>query len=159
MIDFIIKQAETGDEVVILDFIRKLADYEELPGEVVASEENLRESLFSNTPSAGAIIGYFEGKPIGVAVYFFNFSTFKGKQGLYLEDIIILPEYRGHGFGKEMMKHLARLAVESGCSRFEWAVLDWNIYAIDFYKSLGAEPMDGWTVFRLYGDKLKELAD
>jgi GNAT superfamily N-acetyltransferase len=152
-------RATTIDDVpLILQFIRELADYEKLLHEVVATEEILRESLFGNRPAAEAVIGYANGEPAGFALFFHNFSTFLGQAGIYLEDLFVKPEFRGQGFGKELLAYLARLAKERNCGRLEWWVLDWNESAIKFYQSLGAAAMDEWTVFRVTGNALNELA-
>ncbi len=156
--DFEIRTAEEKDIPLLIDFVKKLADYEKMSDEVIADEEIYRKSFFGNVRFANAVIGYFDNKPVGIAIYFFNFSTFIGKPGLYLEDLFILPEMRGKGFGKKLLKHLAKIAVDNDCGRFEWSVLDWNESAINFYKSLGAIPMDEWTVFRLTDEKLNNLA-
>lgn len=156
--DFIIKKAEAGDVSQILSFIRELAEYEKLLNEVVATEESLRNTLFGETRYAEAIIGTFNGNPVGFALFFHNYSTFLGKPGIYLEDLYVRPEMRGRGFGKALLSFIARLAVDRNCGRLEWSVLDWNKPAIDFYKSLGAIPLAEWTVHRLVGEALKKLA-
>ena len=153
-----IKAATVEDVPLILRFIRGLAEYEKLLDEVVATEEGLRETLFGAEAAAEVVIAYADGEPAGFALFFHNYSTFLGKRGLYLEDLFVLPEFRGEGIGKALLVYLARLAKERNCGRFEWAVLDWNEPAIEFYKSLGAVPMDEWTVFRVAGDALDELA-
>jgi GNAT superfamily N-acetyltransferase len=135
-----------------------LAEYERLSQEAVMTEETLRESLFDERPHAEVLIGYAEDKPAAFAVFFHNFSTFLGRPGLYLEDLFVIPEMRGRGFGRAMLVELARIAVERKCGRFEWAVLDWNEPAIGFYKKLGAVPMNDWTIFRLTGEALERLA-
>ncbi len=149
--------ATEGDVAKILYFIRKLADYENLLDEVVATEDILREWIFEKQ-KAEVIFAIVENKEIGFALFFHNFSTFLGRAGLYLEDLFVLPEHRGRGFGKALFKKLASIAVERGCGRLEWWCLDWNQPSIAFYRSLGAEAMDEWTVYRLSGDTLKELA-
>jgi len=156
---FKIKKATTEDTEIIYNFIYKLAEYEKLTDEVTTSLEMLKKSLFGPDANAETIIGYFNEKPVAFALYFFNFSTFKGKRGLYLEDVFVLPEMRGKGFGKEMLKKLAQIAKENDCARFEWSVLDWNKPAINFYKSIGAVPMDEWTVFRLDEKGIENLAN
>lgn len=153
-----IKPATVADVPLILTFIKKLADYERLSHEVTATEDGLRENLFGPRPFAEVVIAYDESRPVGFALFFHNFSTFVGKPGIYLEDLFVEPEYRGQGFGKALLRHLARLAVERGCGRLEWAVLDWNEPSIAFYKSLGARAMDEWTVFRVTGNELAKLA-
>ncbi|MGE5352072.1 MAG: N-acetyltransferase family protein [Acidobacteriota bacterium] len=155
----VIKKACKNDTPLILSFIRQLAEYERMSDEVVATEELLEEVLFCNSPSAEVVLAYYNNEPAGFALYFFNFSTFVGRPGLYLEDLFVKPELRGKGIGKALLIHLAKIAVEKKCGRFEWSVLDWNEPAINFYKSLGARPMDEWTVFRVDGEKLKSLAE
>jgi GNAT superfamily N-acetyltransferase len=154
---FVIREANSSDINLIFDFICDLADYEKLRHDVTATPEILHESIFVKK-QAEVLIAELDGLPVGFALYFHNFSTFKGKACLYLEDIFIKPQYRGKGFGKAIFNRLAQIAVERGCDRFDWAVLDWNEPSINFYKSLGAFPMDEWTVFRLTGDALKSVA-
>ncbi|MDO9679745.1 MAG: GNAT family N-acetyltransferase [Bacteroidales bacterium] len=154
---FVIREANSSDINLIFDFICDLADYEKLRHDVTATPEILHESIFVKK-QAEVLIAELDGVPVGFALYFHNFSTFKGKACLYLEDIFIKPQYRGKGFGKAIFNRLAQIAVERGCDRFDWAVLDWNEPSINFYKSLGAFPMDDWTVFRLTGDALKNVA-
>ena len=156
--EFSIREAVEQDVPLLLSFIRELAVYEKMLDDVVATEESLRESLFSGRRVAEALIGEWEGRPVAFAVYFHNFSTFLGRPGLYLEDLYVKPEMRGKGIGKAMLAYLANLAKERRCGRFEWAVLDWNEPAIGFYRSLGAVPMDEWTVFRITGEALDKLA-
>jgi GNAT superfamily N-acetyltransferase len=144
-----IASATERDVPHILSFIKKLAAYEKLSHQVVATEEVLREALFGNRPAAEVIIGYWNDEPAGFALFFHNFSTFLGRRGIYLEDLFVDPSYRGKGIGKALLLHLAKLVKERNCGRLEWAVLDWNKPAIDFYKSLGAVPLDAWTLFRL----------
>ena len=153
-----IERATERDVPLIFRLIQGLADYEKLAHEVSATEAGLRETLFGARPAADVIIAYAGETPAGFALFFPNYSTFLGKPGLYLEDLFVLPEWRGHGFGLALMKRLARIAVERGCGRFEWSVLDWNEPAIGFYKKLGAVPMEDWTVFRLTGSALTRLA-
>jgi GNAT superfamily N-acetyltransferase len=155
---FVIREANSSDINLIFDFICDLADYEKLRHDVTATPEILHESIFVKK-QAEVLIAELDGLPVGFALYFHNFSTFKGKACLYLEDIFIKPQYRGKGFGKAIFNRLAQIAVERGCDRFDWAVLDWNEPSINFYKSLGAFPMDEWTVFRLTGDALKSVAN
>lgn len=155
--DFVIRPAGQEDAGLLLEFIRGLADYEKLSHEVVATPELLRKNLFEKK-CGEAVIGFYRNEPVSFALFFTSFSTFLGKPGLYLEDLFVKPEFRGKGFGKAMLIYLAKLAVERDYGRFEWSVLDWNTPAIDFYKSLGAVPMDEWTTFRLTGDALKGLA-
>ncbi len=154
---FVIREANSSDINLIFDFICDLADYEKLRHDVTATPEILHESIFVKK-QAEVLIAELDVVPVGFALYFHNFSTFKGKACLYLEDIFIKPQYRGKGFGKAIFNRLAKIAVERGCDRFDWAVLDWNEPSINFYKSLGAFPMDEWTVFRLTGDALKRVA-
>ena len=147
------------DEVsVVLEFIRDLARYERLEHEVSASEAELREALFGERRYAEVVFACSGDTPVGFALFFHNFSTFKGRPGIYLEDLFVRPEARGRGIGKQLLAYLARTAVERRCARLEWAVLDWNEPSIGFYRSLGAVPMDEWTVFRLTGDALALLA-
>ena len=154
-----IRKAQIADVSMILQFIRELAEYEKLLHEVVATEEILRETLFGEKPSAEVVIGYVDDEPAGFALFFHNFSTFLGRPGIYLEDLYVKPKFRGKGFGQKLLSYLAKLAKERNCGRLEWWVLDWNESAIKFYKSLGAVPMDEWTVFRLTSDALDKLAD
>jgi len=154
-----IRKATETDVPVIAWFIRQLAEYERLLQETVMTEEILRESLFGSRSSAEVLLGYHEDKPVAFAVFFHNFSTFLGRRGLYLEDLFVIPEMRGKGFGRALLVHLARIARERNCGRFEWAVLNWNQPAIDFYKKLGAVPMNEWTTFRVTGEALERLAD
>jgi GNAT superfamily N-acetyltransferase len=142
----------------ILRFVRELAEYEREPEAVVATEVSIHESLFGQDAVAHGVIAEENGESVGFAVYFFNFSTWLGRRGLYLEDLYVRPEKRGSGVGRQLLMHLARIAVERGCGRMEWAVLDWNEPAIGFYKSLGAVPLEEWTVFRLTGEALRNLA-
>lgn len=155
---FILRQATSADVPLILSFVRELAEFEKLAHEVVATEEQLAESFFGEGKVAEAILGYYEGRAVGIAIFFHNFSTFVGRRGLYLEDLYIRPEMRGKGLGKILLSYLARLAAERGCGRFEWWVLDWNERALKFYRALGAEPMDEFTVQRVSGDALEKLA-
>lgn len=153
-----LKFAEEKDVPVILGFIKELASYENLTHEVVATEELLKQSLFERR-MAEVIIGEYEGKPVGFALFFHNFSTFLGRPGIYLEDLYIMPEMRGKGFGKALLSFLARLAVERDCGRLEWACLDWNQPSINFYRQLGAVPKDEWTVYRVSGGTMTRLAE
>lgn len=148
--------AERDDVPLILKFIKELADYEKLLHEVVATEEILDEWLFERQ-KAEVIFALENGKEVGFALFFHNFSTFLGRAGVYLEDLFVLPEFRGKGYGKALLEKLAEIAVERGCGRLEWWVLDWNKPSIDFYKSMGAVPMDEWTVFRIAGDTLEKM--
>ena len=149
--------AKREDTALILQFIKYLAEYEKMLNEVVADENLLEEWIFDKQ-KAEVIFTVVDGKEIGFALFFHNFSTFLGRAGIYLEDLFILPEYRNHGYGKATLKKLASIAVERGCGRLEWLCLDWNKPSIDFYLSLGATPMDEWTTFRITGDTLKNLA-
>src|SRR5581483_3790129 len=151
-----IARATASDVPLILQMIRDLADYERMSDLVVATEADIRDSLFGSHPAAGVLIAYDGETPAGFAVFFHNFSTFVGKRGLYLEDLFVKPEFRRRGIGRRLLAELARMAVERYCGRFEWSVLDWNQPAIDFYKSLGAVPLSDWTVFRVTGDALTQ---
>lgn len=155
--DFIIRFAEEEDLALILAFIKELADYEKLLHEVVATEDILRNSLFKRKV-AEVVIAEYKDEPIGFALFFHNFSTFLGKPGLYLEDLYITPDMRGRGYGKTLLSFLAKLAKDRDCGRFEWWCIDWNEPSIEFYKSIGAQAMDEWTVFRVDGDRLDKLA-
>ncbi|MDE0854533.1 MAG: GNAT family N-acetyltransferase [Nevskia sp.] len=152
-----IRAADIADVPEILRLIRGLAEYEKLEHEVVASEERLRHTLFGERPAAEAVLGWLEGRAVGFAVFFHNYSTFRACPGLYLEDLFVEPAHRGRGFGKALLLHVARLAVQRGCERMEWSVLDWNTPSIEFYKSLGARPLDDWTIFRVTGEALRQL--
>lgn len=149
--------AERKDVSLILKFIKDLAEYEKMLDEVIADEPTLEEWIFDKK-KAEVIFAVVGGEEVGFALFFHNFSTFLGRAGLYLEDLFVLPEYRGKGYGKAILKRLAEIAVERKCGRLEWWCLDWNKPSIDFYRSLGAEPMSDWTVYRLSGDTLKKLA-
>lgn len=152
------RPAVPGDEELILTFIRALADYEKMSDQVVATRSILREWLFEKK-TAEVIFAEAEGKAVGYALFFHNFSTFLGRAGVYLEDLFVLPEERGKGYGKALLKELARITVERGCGRLEWSCLDWNQPSIDFYtKKMRAVPMDEWTVYRLTGETLEEAA-
>ena len=155
---FRIDPAVEADVPVILALIRDLAEYEKLSDQVTATEADIARALFADPPRAEAVVARLDGEPIGFALFFHNFSTFLGRSGLYLEDLYVRPPFRGHGFGRRLLAHLARLAVERGCGRFEWSVLDWNEPAIAAYRKAGAEPMDEWTVYRLTGAALRRLA-
>ena len=158
MINFEIRPATERDVPVILNLIRELAEYEREPDAVVATEEGLREVLFGAKPSAEVLLALEEGAPVGFAVYFYNFSTWLGRPGLYLEDLFVRPAARGKGYGRALLVELAKIAQERGCGRMEWAVLDWNDPAIQFYRKLGARAMDEWTVFRLTEEGIAALA-
>ena len=153
-----IRFATENDCAMILHFIRDLAEYEKMADQVVASEELLREWIFEKQ-KAEVLFVCEEGKELGFALFFHNFSTFLGRAGIYLEDLFVLPEYRGNGYGKALLKKLAQIAVERGCGRLEWSCLDWNSPSIDFYRALGAIPMDDWTTYRLTGETLKKLSE
>ena len=150
------RYATEQDVPLILSFIRSLAEYEHMADEVVATEALLQEWIFEKK-KAEVIFALEDGKEVGFALFFHNFSTFLGRAGIYLEDLFVLPEYRGKGYGKGLIQTLARIAVERGCGRLEWWCLDWNTPSIEFYRSLGAEPMDDWTVYRITGDTLQAL--
>ena len=150
------RYAEEKDAALILKFIRELAEYEKMLDEVVATEELLKEWIFEKKKAE--VIFAMEGtEEVGFALFFHNFSTFLGRAGIYLEDLFVKPAHRGKGYGKGLLKKLARIAVERGCGRLEWACLDWNQPSIDFYRSCGAVPMDDWTVYRLTGDTLENM--
>lgn len=153
-----IRRATIDDSSLILEFVRELAIYEKAEHEVIATEEHIRKSLFGDQSSTHGLICEKNRQPVGYAVYFFNYSTWLGKHGLYLEDLYVTPAERGSGVGKALLKHLAQIAVEKGCGRFEWSVLDWNEPAINFYESFGAKPQSEWIVYRLAGEDLKRFA-
>ena len=155
--EFRLVEATERDVALILSLIRQLAEYEKLSHAVVATEDTIRESLFGKR-AAETIIGYCGDEPAGFAMYFQTFSTFKGVPGMYLEDLYVLPKFRRHGLATKLLARLAQVAVERGYGRLEWSVLDWNESAINFYKSLGAAPLDEWTVFRINGEPLRALA-
>jgi GNAT superfamily N-acetyltransferase len=157
MSDTRVREASEGDVPLILTFIRELADYEKLSHEVVATEEGLRESLFAGRRYAEVLIAEHDGAPAGFALFFHNFSTFLGKPGIYLEDLYVRPELRGSGIGRQLLVKLAHLALQRGCGRLEWSVLDWNEPSIGFYRQLGAVAMDDWTVYRVSDDALRKL--
>lgn len=150
--------AREEDVPQILFFIKQLAIYEDMLEEVVATEELLREWIFEKK-RAEVIFAVEDDAPVGFALFFHNFSTFLGRSGVYLEDLFVLPEHRGKGYGKGLLRRLAQIALERGCGRLEWVCLDWNKPSIDFYLSLGAKPMDEWTIYRLAGDTLQRMAD
>jgi GNAT superfamily N-acetyltransferase len=153
-----ITAATPGDVPLIVQLIRELADYERLLHEVRIGPADLQRDLFGPRPYAEAVIARVDGEPVGFALWFHNYSTFAGRPGLYLEDLFVRPAHRGRGYGEALLRHLARIAVERGCARFEWAVLDWNESAIGFYRKLGAVAMDDWTVQRVTGGALRALA-
>lgn len=159
MNDITIRDAREADVPTILELIRDLATYERAPNDVIATEEGLRGVLFGQEPAAKVVLAFENRVPVGFAVYFFNFSTWLGRPGLYLEDLFVKPVCRGRGYGRALLVHLAKIARDRGCGRMEWAVLDWNEPAIAFYKKLGAVPLNEWTVFRLTRDGIEKLAD
>jgi GNAT superfamily N-acetyltransferase len=152
-----IREAAEEDVPLILSLIRELAEYERLSDEVVATEDGLRESLFGERRYAEVLIAEHDGAPAGFALFFHNFSTFLGKPGIYLEDLYVRPQFRGSGIGRQLLVKLAHLALERGCGRLEWSVLDWNEPSIGFYMQLGAVAMDGWTIYRVSGHALRKL--
>jgi GNAT superfamily N-acetyltransferase len=156
--DLLIRPATVADVPVILELIRELATYERAPNEVTATEEQLVDVLFGPRPAAEVLLAFEKETPVGFAVFFHNFSTWLGRPGLYLEDLFVRPEQRGKGYGRVLLVHLAKIAHERGCGRMEWAVLDWNEPAIQFYKKIGAAPLDEWTVFRLTRNGIAKLA-
>jgi len=156
--DIRLRFATPADAGLILTFVRALAAYEKLSHEVTADEETLRASLFGRRRVAEVVIAEHRRQPAGFALFFHNFSTFLGRPGIFIEDLFITPAFRGKGVGRRLLCFIARLARERGCGRLEWSVLDWNEPAIGFYKTLGAQPMDDWTVFRITGDTLSALA-
>jgi GNAT superfamily N-acetyltransferase len=158
MDDIRVTRATRGDTPLILQLIRDLAEYERMSELVVATEADIGEALFGSHRAAEVLIAYADDQPAGFALFFHTFSTFVGKRGLYLEDVFVKPAFRRRGVGRRLLAELARIAVERNCGRFEWSVLDWNQPAIDFYKSLGAVPLDDWTVFRVTGAALTRLA-
>lgn len=159
MLDIQIRIATIDDAALVLRFVKELAIYEKAESDVVATVNDIQNSLFSDNSGTHALICSINGEPVGFAVYFFNYSTWLGKKGLYLEDLYISPEYRKKGIGNLFFKYIARIAVANGCGRFEWSVLDWNEPAINFYNSFGAEPQSEWVTYRLSGDALNTLAD
>jgi len=154
-----IRPAVKADADIILRFVNELAEYEKAAHEVVANVTAIEQSIFGAESTTHALICEHNGEAIGFAVYFFNYSTWLGKNGLYLEDLYITPHQRGNGAGKQLLKHLARIAVDKGCGRFEWSCLDWNQPAIEFYQSVGAKPQEEWVTFRLAGSALADFAD
>jgi GNAT superfamily N-acetyltransferase len=156
--EFSIRPAREADVPVVLQLIKALAEYERDPDAAVATPELIREALFGERPAAEAVIGWEGDQPVGFALWFHNFSTWLGRKGLYLEDLFVLPEKRGKGYGKALLLHLAGIARERGCGRMEWAVLDWNTPAIEFYKALGAKPMEEWTTFRVTREALEKMS-
>src|SRR6266699_1923702 len=156
--NFLIRPATSGDVPVILELIRALATYERAPNDVTATENGLVEVLFDEKPSAEVLLAFENETAVGFAVFFHNFSTWLGRPGLYLEDLFVRPEHRGKGYGRALLVYLAGIARDRGCGRMEWAVLDWNAPAIDFYKKLGAAPLEEWKIFRLTRDGIAKLA-
>jgi GNAT superfamily N-acetyltransferase len=156
--NFQIRPAHLNDVPIILELIRDLATYERAPDEVVATEEQLMDVLFGERRVAEVLLAFEAESPVGFAVYFYNFSTWLGRHGLYLEDLFVRPEKRGKGYGRALLVELAKIARDRGCGRMEWAVLDWNEPAIKFYRALGATPMNEWTVFRLTRQEIANLA-
>jgi GNAT superfamily N-acetyltransferase len=154
-----IEPAHESHASLILYFVRQLAEYERLLDKVEADEERIRTSLFGPKPCAEALLAYFDDQPVGFAIFFQTYSTFLAKPGIYLEDVFVEQKYRGHGVGKALLVYLAKLALERGGARFEWSVLNWNEPSIQFYKALGAEPLDEWTQYRVSGDNLRKLAE
>jgi len=157
--NFAIRPATAADVPIILELIRALATYERAPNEVTATEDGLNKVLFGEKPAAEVLLAFEDETAVGFAVFFHNFSTWLGRPGLYLEDLFVRPEDRGKGYGRALLIHLAKIARDRGCGRMEWAVLDWNDPAIQFYHKLGAKPMEEWTVFRLTRDGIAKLAD
>lgn len=156
--DLFIRQAQEEDVPLLLDFIKQLADYEKLSHVVVADAESLRRTLFGEIAFAEVILADYQNQSVGFALFFHTYSTFLGKPGIYLEDLFVVPAMRGKGIGRQLLKYLARLTKERNCGRLEWSVLDWNKPAIEFYKNMGAVPMEQWTVFRLTGKALERLS-
>jgi GNAT superfamily N-acetyltransferase len=159
MADIQIQPAAETDVPLILQLIKALAEYERLGDQVTATEAMIRESFFGAAPHAHAVIARVAGDAVGFAIWFSTYSTFLSKPGIYLEDLFVLPHWRGQGVGRALLRHLARIAVDRGCGRIEWSVLDWNETAIRFYRNIGARAMDEWTVYRLTGDAITGLAD
>lgn len=156
MTNFVIKKASQADIPAIKNFIMELAIYEKLENDVVVTDELLMENIFTNQV-AHCVLAFENEIPIGFALYFYNYSTFIGRKGLYLEDLFVQPNFRGKGYGKKLLLHLVQIAKQENCGRMEWSVLNWNIPAIDFYDSLGAQPMQEWTVYRLDEEAMKAL--
>ena len=156
---FTLRPAVAADTPVILRCIRALAEYERLADEAVGTEKQIRDTLFGERAAAEVVLAFDGEEPAGFALFFHNYSTFLARPGLYLEDLFVFPGYRGRGLGKRLLAHLARIAVDRGCGRFEWAVLDWNVDAIRVYDGVGAKPVNEWIIYRLTGDALARLAD
>ncbi|MGO4524376.1 N-acetyltransferase family protein [Microvirga sp. 2MCAF35] len=155
----VIRKAEERDASVIFSFIRELAEYERLAHEVDATQDDIAKALFSESPRVFADIAEWDGEPVGFALWFYNFSTFRGRHGIYLEDLFVRPAFRSKGTGKALLRHLARRCLDEGLTRLEWWVLDWNEPAVRVYRSIGAVPMDEWTVQRMTGEALRRLAE
>lgn len=155
--NFLIKPCQEEEIPLLLAFIQKLAEYENLSEELYVTEDKLHKHLFGKTPSAYAIIGYYNKQPVSFAIYYYNFSTFKGSPGLYIEDLFVDPGFRGLGIGRELLKHLAKIANEKNCSRMEWSVLDWNDPAINYFTHLGASSMNEWTTYRFNQQDMQNL--
>ena len=153
----VIREARSVDAALVMEFIRALADYEKLAHDVVTNEREIAAALFAPQPRVFCDIAEWNGEAAGFAVWFYNFSTFRGRHGIYLEDLFVKPDFRGHGIGKALLANLARRAVEQNCARVEWSVLDWNKPSIDFYEGIGARPVNGWYVYRLQDAALKKL--
>jgi GNAT superfamily N-acetyltransferase len=158
-LSFTLRPAAPADTPVILRCIRALAEYERLADQVIGTEERIRETLFGERPAAEVVLAFDGEEPAGFALFFHNYSTFLTRPGVYLEDLFVFPRYRGQGLGKWLLAHLARIAVDRGCGRFEWAVLDWNVDAIRVYEGVGAKPVNDWIIYRLTGDALVRLAN
>ncbi len=158
--DLLIRPATEADTLLLLDFIRAIAEYEKMLDQVESTEASVRESLFGENRHAAveALIAEWQGEPAGFAIYFHNYSTFTGRAGFYLEDLFVKPEYRRHGIGRQLMAHLAKIAMNRGCPRFEWVALDWNQTAADFYETLGAQEISEWRLFRMTPEPLAKLA-
>ena len=154
-----VREATSEDSALILHFINGLAVYEKLADEVETNEAMIAETLFGDNPKAFCLIAEIDDEPMGFAIYFYNYSTWKGKYGIYLEDLFVSPEHRGKGAGKALLVHIAGIAVKNNCGRFEWSVLDWNTPSIEFYESLGARAMEGWDIYRVDGESLETLAN
>ena len=154
-----IRPAVKKDAPIILQLIKELAEYEKAPNEVIATTKDIEDTIFAEDPKVFCELVEIDGDVVGMAIWFLNYSTWQGRHGIYLEDLYIKPEFRGKGFGKALLQHLARICSERGYGRFQWWVLDWNSPAIEFYHSIGAVPMSEWTVFRVSGEPLKKLAD
>lgn len=153
-----IRPAEAGDIPLIIELIRELAEYEREPDKAMATDDDIRRDGFSDSPKFRVVIAEWEGQAAGFALFFYNYSTWLGRAGLYLEDLFVRPSFRGRGIGKGLLTHLAKIAVEEGCGRFEWQVLNWNTPALEFYRALGASVLDEWRTMRITGEPLRKLA-